>query len=397
MALNATTYRDEAAPATRQRPLRIMVVGLRGLVGVQGGIETHARQLYPLLARLGCEIEVLHRSPYYQLADRRPRWHGLTLTYVWSPVIPVLETAVHTLLCVLYAAFRRPDILHIHAVGPGLLAPLARLFGLRVVLTHHGQDYKREKWGSLAKSVLRAGEKFGVRFANRSIAVSPAIREEIEMRHGIDATMIPNGAPHARHRRAGDVLARFELTKRRYVLCVGRIDPGKRQLDLIEAFERARINGWKLAIVGGAPPKDAYLARLEERANFNPDIVLTGYQEGPALRELYSHAGLFVLPSAAEGHPIALLEAASYGVPIFASAIPANLFVPLPRDRFFPVGDTTALAKLLRRAVGDPAAIRQGCQSVIAAMRVGYSWRGAARRTRSVYSSVAKPVSNEHG
>jgi glycosyltransferase involved in cell wall biosynthesis len=199
--------------------------------------------------------------------------------------------------------------------------------------------------------------------------------------------MIPNGAPHARHRRAGDVLARFELTKRRYVLCVGRIDPGKRQLDLIDAFERARITGWKLAIVGGATPTDAYLARLTERASMNPDVVLTGYQEGPALRELYSHAGVFVLPSAAEGHPIALLEA--------ASAIPANLFVPLPRDRFFAVGDIAALAKLLRRAAADPSAIKQGCQSVMAALRVGYSWRGAARRTRSVYTSVVTPVSND--
>lgn len=191
------------------------------------------------------------------------------------------------------------------------------------------------------------------------------------MRHGVDITKTPDCAPHARHRRAGDVLARFELPKRRYVLCVGRIDPGRRQLDLIDAFETARISGWKLVLVGSAPPKDEYLARLENRASVNPDIVLTGYQEGPALRELYSHAGLFVLPSAAEGQPIALLEAASYGVPIFASAIPANLFVPLPRDRFFPVGDITALARLLRRAAADPSAIEQRYQSVVAALQVG--------------------------
>ena len=67
---------------------------------------------------------------------------------------------------------------------------------------------------------------------------------------------------------------------------------------------------------------------------------LTGYQTGLPLHELYSHAGLFVLPSAAEGHPIALLEAAVYEVPLLASAIPANLALPLPRDRYFPVGDT---------------------------------------------------------
>lgn len=396
MAMNVATYAPESV-LRREAPLSVMVVGLRGLVGVQGGIETHARMLYPLLARLGCEIEVLHRSPYYRPAERRRRWHGITLTYVWSPVIPGLETAVHTLLCVLYAAIRRPDILHLHAVGPGLLAPLARLFGLRVVLTHHGADYDREKWGPLAKGLLRAGEQLGVRFASRSIAVSPAIQKEIEKRFGIETTMIPNGAPHARHRRAGDTLARFGLTKRRYVLCVARIDPTKRQLDLVAAFERARPRGWKLVIVGGAPPYDDYLARLEERANANPAIVLTGYQDGAALRELYSHAGLFVLPSSLEGHPIALLEAASYGVPILASAIPANLFVPLPRDRFFPVGDTATLATLLRAATADPSPGKAGCQSMIAAIRTEYSWRGAARQTRSVYTAAALPASDERG
>jgi len=396
MALNVATYPCESLPK-RGRPLYVMVVGLRGLVGVQGGIETHARMLYPRLARLGCEIEVLHRSRYYRPAERRRRWHGLTLTYVWSPVTPGLETAVHTFLCVLYAAIRRPDILHLHAVGPGFLAPLARLFGLRVVLTHHGADYDREKWGRLAKGLLRAGERFGVRFASRSIAVSPAIQQEIEMRFGIDVTMIPNGAPHARHMRAGDTLARFELTKRRYVLCVARIDPTKRQLDLVAAFERARLRGWKLAIVGGAAPNDAYLTSIENRARSNPDIVLTGYQDGAALRELYSNAGLFVLPSSLEGHPIAVLEAASYGVPILASAIPANLFVPLPRDRFFPVGDTARLATLLRAAAAEPSPGKAGCQSVIAALRAGYSWRGAARRTRSVYTAAALPASGERG
>jgi glycosyltransferase involved in cell wall biosynthesis len=386
---------EEIVP--RSRPLSVMVAGLRGLVGVQGGIEMHARMLYPLLARLDCSIEVLHRSPYYAPAKRPREWHGLTLTYLWSPMRPGLETAVHTLLCVLYAAIRRPDILHLHAIGPGLLAPLARLLGLKVVLTHHAADYQREKWGVFAKSLLRAGERLGVRFATEPIAVSPVIKEDLKMRLGIDVTMIPNGAPHAHHARGCAALERFELTKKRYVLCVARIEPAKRQLDLVEAFERARMPGWKLAVVGGAPAGDAYHARLFEHAKRNADIVLTGYQEGSALRELYSHAGLFVLPSSVEGHCIALLEAASYGVPIFASAIPANLIIPLPRDRFFPVGNTAKLATMLRRAAVDPGRVQAECESVVAMLRTEYSWRNAAHMTRSVYAAAAENRRGDHG
>ena len=138
--------------AAREPRLRIMVLGLRGVVDVQGGIETHARRLYPLLARLGCDVEIVQRGAYYPRERRRREWRGLKLTYLWSPRTQIIETAVHTLLGVLYAAIKRPDVLHLHAVGPALLAPLARLFGLRVVITHHGADYEREKWGPLAKA-----------------------------------------------------------------------------------------------------------------------------------------------------------------------------------------------------------------------------------------------------
>ena len=392
-AASATTVRSVSE--REARPLSIMVAGLRGLVGVQGGIEMHARMLYPLLARLGCSIEVMHRSPYYAPAKRQREWHGITLTYLWSPVRPGLETAVHTLFCVLYAAIRRPDILHLHAIGPGLLAPLARLLGLKVVLTHHAPDYEREKWGALAKALLRAGEKLGVRFATQPIAVSPVIKEYLETRFGVDVTMIPNGAPHAHHTPGSATLEAFGLTKKRYVLCVARIEPEKRQLDLVDAFERADMNGWKLVVVGAARQGDAYHARLLERTRDNLGIVLTGFQDGSALRELYSHAGLFVLPSSVEGHSIALLEAASYGVPIFASAIPANMVVPLARNRFFAVGDTLKLAAMLRRAAAHPARAKAECRSVISTLRTEYSWRNAAHMTRSVYAAaVAQRGSN---
>ena len=217
------------------------------------------------------------------------------------------------------------------------------------------------------------------------------------MRFGVDVTMIPNGAPHAHPARGRATLEKFGLTKKRYVLCVARIEPAKRQLDLVEAFERARMRGWKLALVGAAPAGDPYHARLLERAHRNPDILLTGYQEGSALRELYSHAGLFVLASAVEGHCIALLEAASYGVPIFATAIPANLVVPLPRNRFFPVGNTAKLATMLRRAADDPSRVEAECQSVIAVLRTEYSWRNVAQMTRSVYAAAAENRRGDHG
>jgi glycosyltransferase involved in cell wall biosynthesis len=376
--------------AGREPRLRIMVLGLRGVVDVQGGIETHARRLYPLLARLGCDIEVVQRGAYFPRERRRREWRGLKLTYLWSSRTQIIETAVHTLLGVLYAAIKRPDILHLHAVGPGLMAPLARLLGLRVVITHHGADYEREKWGPWAKKLLRAGERAGIGFANQPIVVSPVLQQAVEHRYGIGTMLIPNGTPAASPTPTRRCLERFGLERRRYVLCVARLDPGKRQHDLITAFETAVMPGWKLAIVGDFKPGDRYSEALAASAARNPNIVLTGYQTGLALHELYSHAGLFVLPSAAEGHPIALLEAAVYEVPLLATAIPANLALPLSRDCFFPVGDTAALATQLEANMHRTPASRAARQALHAAVRERYSWRKAAELTSSVYRHVAR-------
>lgn len=71
---------------------------------------------------------------------------------------------------------------HIHAIGPSLLTPLARLMGLKVVVTDHGPDYDRQKWGKIAKSVLRLGEKMGRMYANEIIVISSVIANVIRKR-----------------------------------------------------------------------------------------------------------------------------------------------------------------------------------------------------------------------
>jgi glycosyltransferase involved in cell wall biosynthesis len=369
-----------------QRPI-VLVLGLRGVPGVQGGIETHVRMLFPLLARLGWAVEVVQRSPFFANGSRRREWHGLRFVYLWSPLTPGVETAVHSLLGVFYAAVRRPAILHLHGIGPGFLAPLARLMLLRVVVTHHAFDYRREKWGPLAKAVMRAGEWLGMRFANERIAVSSVIGEHVRAVHRVAPRVIPNGAPKARVDASTAPLSRFNLEAGRYVLCVARLEPTKRQHDLLDAFEAAGLDGWRVVLVGAVDKTDPYTNTLLARAAKDPRIVLTDYQTGRTLRCLYSHAGLFVLPSSMEGHPIALLEAVSYGLPTLASAIPENLLIPLPRESYFPVGDAPALARLMRATVTAPPE-QNAREATRRAVREQFGWRQSALATSDVYERV---------
>lgn len=362
-----------------------MVLGIRGIPGVEGGIETHAEQLYPRLSRLGCDVEALVRAPFVPSATTH--FGPIRLRRLWSPTRPGHEAFLHSLLGVLYAGVTRPDILHIHAVGPALVTPIARLLGLKVVMTHHGADYDRDKWGPFARKVLRLGERCGILYSHARIAISPVIGDLIRTRYGRDSTLIPNGVVVPEIPADVDHVLRFGLRPGHYFLQVGRMVPEKRQLDLIEAYRRASPGDWKLAIVGQVP--DNSYARSVAAAAGPAGVVLTGFLQGTALQQVYSHAGAFVLPSSHEGLPIALLEALSYGLPVLASDIAANLAVGLDASCYFPLGDVPALADKLRqlgKQTSDARVIEERRQWVAAR----FDWDQVALQTQAVYAQVAK-------
>jgi len=363
-----------------------MMLGLRGFPGVQGGVETHAEHLCPLLVEMGCDVTVLARSPY-QPSEIGPVWKGVKFISLWAPKSKGLEAILHSFLGVLYAAVRRPDILHIQAIGPAIMALPARLLGLRVVVTHHGPDYDRQKWGRFAKLVLQLGERFGMRWSNARIVISEVIRTLVRDKHGRESTLIPNGVTLPEMPESVGALAPFGLEPGKYVLLVSRLVPEKRHIDLIAAFRQAMLPGWKLAIVGASDHPDAYVKQVLDMAAATPNVVCTGLQTGQALRELYAHAGIFVLPSSHEGLPIAMLEALSYGLPVIASDIPANLEVDLPAESYFPLGEVQALATRLGGFSAHPLTkdAREARRTWVSER---FDWRDIASQTRAVYQSV---------
>lgn len=373
-----------------ENKISVMVLGLRGFPQVQGGVETHAEHLYAELAQMGCDVEVIVRDSY-QPRDNPDTWKGIRFKRLWAPRKKSLEAIVHSVLGVLYAAVRRPEVLHIHAIGPALVTPLARLFGLKVVVTHHGPDYDRQKWGRAARTILRAGERFGMSFASQRIAISNTIRTLVRDKYARDSVLIPNGVTLPDMPATTGTLDKFGLTRGKYVLLVSRLVPEKRHLDLIRAFGEAGLDGWKLALVGASDHPDEYMMSVLDAAAGTPGVICTGFQSGLALRELYAHAGVFVLPSSHEGLPIALLEALSYGLPAIASDIPANLEVRNPGLQFYPLGDVGQLAGQLRERAKH---VRDAVQAEAIQRQVAenYRWSAIARDTRLVYERVVNQV-----
>ena len=359
--------------------MKIIVIGTRGIPKIQGGVETHSEELYPRLVKMGCDITVVRRSCYVMSDDKLTEFQGVKLKDIFAPKRKSLEAITHTFLAVCYAKKKKADILHVHAIGPSLMIPFARLLGLKVVMTHHGPDYDRQKWGRFAKMALKAGEYMGAKYANSIIVISEVINNILKTKYNrTDTKLIFNGVNIPVKSQNTDYIASLGLEKNKYILTVGRFVQEKGFDILIEVFSQLPISkDYKLVIAGGALHENEYTRKLEALAK-ERGVLLPGFIRGEELNQVYTNARLFVLPSFHEGLPICLLEAMSYRLDVLVSDIPANLAVNLPDNDYFKTGNKEDLAqKMMQKLSGNKKEISYSLDV--------YDWDKIASQTLSVY------------
>ena len=366
--------------------MKIFVAGTRGIPDIPGGVEKHCQELYPRVVEKGHEVLLCTRSPYVK--KRNDIYKGVKLLYIFCPRIKSLEAIFHTFACLIAAIQYQPDILHIHGIGPALMVPLARLMGFKVVMTHHGPDYDRQKWGRFAKWVLKLGEYWGARLANEVIVISKVIKTIIHDRCNRSSHLIYNGVPQPKNSISKDYLDQIGVSLRNYILAVARFVPEKGLHDLIHAFNGLE-GPLKMVIAGDADHETEYSQNIKNIAKENNQIVLTGYITGEPLNQLFSHARLFLLPSYHEGLPISLLEALSYGLPSLVSDIPANKEVGLDSKYYFSCGNVDDLkAKLNTLLENDfDSKGQRKFQEMVAEK---YNWDKIAKQTIDIYRKALK-------
>lgn len=358
--------------------MKICVFGTRGFPDIQGGVEKHGERLYPLFPA-DCEFVVFRRKPYVRSAAAYPRIRFIDLP---STRVKGFEAACHSLLATLACLILRPDLVHIHNIGPACFSPLLRLFRLPVVLTYHSPNYEHAKWGPVARMLLKGSERIAFRCANAVVFVNPFQLDKAPASVRKKSRYIPNGVdPHVRAD-AADVLAGLGLERGRYLLAVGRLTPEKGFDVLIDAFRQLGEPGLKLVIAGGVDNEDGYSRALREKAAGAP-VVFAGALAAEALGPLYDHARLFVLPSRNEGFPLALLEAMAAGCDVLASDLPATRLVELPAGDRVPAGDAAALAARLKEKLAAPRPARAYDLSA-------FDWNLVAAQTRAAYLAAAR-------
>lgn len=361
--------------------MKIVVTGTRGIPNIMGGVETHCEELFPRIAKRGFDVTVIRRTDYVK--DDLKEWKGVKLVNIDSPKKKSFEAIIHTFRAINEAKRLKADILHIHAIGPALLVPYAKMLGMKVVFTHHGPDYDRDKWGFAVKTMLKLGERMGCMFADEVIVISDVIRNLIKRKYNRTSHvhLIYNGVSQPEICDYPEYFKELGIEKGKYILGMCRFVPEKKLHHLVEAFTKIKnrdgAEDIKLVLAGDTDFEDDYSRSLKEMARKN-GVVLTGFIKGKKLHSLLTNCLCYCLPSSHEGLPIALLEAMSYGVKVIVSDIPANKEVGLPESDYFPVGNVDALAEKLKAVISQPL------QHIDYDMKK-YDWEKIADQVRDVY------------
>ena len=371
---------------------RVAIIGHKFIPSRDGGVEVVVSNLAPHLAEAGYEVTCYNRT---SRQARKLRKQGtLARDYrgvhmIWTPTVDCrgLAAVSSSVLATIMAAFSRFDLVHFHAEGPCVFCWLPRLMGKKVVVTVHGLDHKRQKWGKFASAYILWGEKAAVRHAHSIIVLNSGMQEYFLREYGRETVLIPNGVEPAEIRPACEIIGRFGLVSRGYILFVGRLDPGKGIHYLIDAYRKLHTDK-KLVIAGGSSDTDAYVKQLHEMAGDNPSIIFTGFLQGPVLEELYSNAYLYVLPSDHEGMPLSLLEAMNFGCCCVTSDIRECTAIMNDCGFTFPRGNAEALRETMQNLCDHPdqaEAHRSEAREVISSK---YTWQDITEQTDRLYRSL---------
>jgi len=370
--------------------MRIAVIGTKGLPPKEGGIEHHCAEIYSRLVEEGHSVDVFARSFYTQKPGwSRDEFKGVRVISLPCPKIGGLDVVLSSALGALLT-IKGYDIIHFHALGPALFSWVPRIFSpAKIVLTCHGLDWQRAKWGKLARLSILMGERIGVACADEVVVVSQALRSYFLKTYERDSLFIPNApATYASSDPNFTWGKSLGLEQGRYLVFLGRLVPEKCPDLLIQAFQALKPPGWKLVLVGGADSRD-FTAKLIDLASGNPDILLTGQLLGDRLAEIIRGAGICVLPSNVEGMPMSMLEAMAEGVPLVASDIAPHRQL-LGRDRgvLFRRGDLSSCIEKLEWAIQNEEELNENARRAKLYVRANYNWQRISAKVLDLYESM---------
>lgn len=331
--------------------MRIAMIGHKRVPSREGGIEIVVEELSTRLAKLNHEVTIFNRKckGFKRIKD----YKGCKIKTIFTINKKSFDAIIYAFFATFKAVFsRKYDVLHFHAEGPCFFLWMTKFSKKRIVVTIHGLDWQRSKWGGLATRIIKKGEQRAVKYADQIIVLSRANQDYFLKIYDRKTTFIPNGVDLPQIKKTDLITKKYRLVGNDYILFLARLVPEKGLHYLIDAYNLLSKNtqhNKKLVIAGGSSHSSEYTEKIRIMVKDNSNIIMTGFVDGQIREELFSNAFLYVLPSDVEGMPLSLLEARSYGNICLVSDIEENTSIIDEASFVFEKGNINDLHKKLEK------------------------------------------------
>lgn len=301
-----------------------------------------------------------------------------------------LETLSHVAGSLAHALIaRKYDVVHMHALAPGVFARICRLAGVPTVATVQGLDWQRAKWKGMGSRIIRFGERSIVKNVDSIIVVSRDLQRYFDVQYGRSTTYIPNGVEGPTPGEIDDIgiLADFGLKPRQFLIYLGRLVPEKRIEDLLLAFKGVE-SAYKLVITGESGYTNDYVNHLRSLAAQDDRVLFTGIQPRSSVHTLLGNAAAYLSGSEIEGLPMSLLESMWHGTPAILSSIAPHrqLFEALPNyELFFETSNVAQIGLRMKQFLANQMYYRDIAETAREKILEEYSWPGVVRQTEDLF------------
>jgi glycosyltransferase involved in cell wall biosynthesis len=361
-------------------PMRIAMIGTRGVPARYGGFETAVEEVGRRLADRGHRVVVYCRTS--DGLERPSRHLGMELVHLPAARKRSLETLTHSALSVGHLLGHRVDAALVFNAANAPLLPLLRAARIPVATHVDGLEWKRAKWGPVGQRYYRVAESMAVRWSDALIADAQGIADYYRQEFGAPTTLLPYGAPLIDP--TSDRLGELGLEAGEYHLVVARFEPENHVDVIVEGYRRSSASK-PLVVVGSAPYSDAYTARVHAAADGRVRF-LGGVWDQDQLDQLYAHAFTYVHGHSVGGTNPSLLRAIGAGAAVLAYDVDFNREVLAESGRYF--STPTDVAALVEAAEADPEEVHRAGRRA-RELAKNYDWDDVAAGYEALVSRLA--------
>ncbi len=364
--------------------MKIAIMGIRGIPANYGGFETFAEEMAPRLVEYGHDVTVYCRSNNIQYEGTH--YKGVRLIILPTISHKYFDTVFHTFFSTVHSLFNKFDAILICNSANSSFTWIPRLTGQKVAINVDGLEWKRKKWNKLGQWFYKMSEYLATIFPNEVVTDAVDIQKYYLDKFKQNSTYIPYGAPVNRVQ-TKQVLEKYNLNPREYVLYVSRLEPENNAHLVVEAFEKVKTDK-KLVVVGDAPYNKEYIEKL--KSTKDDRIIFTGYVFGEGYKEFQSNAYFYVQATEVGGTHPALLEGMGFGNCVLANDVAEHHEVLGDAGLYF-VGNHNEqdLIKKMQYLVDRPEIVEDYRFKARDRVIARYSWDKVARDYEALFIKMS--------